>query len=162
MVGGSNPASRQTPSIRPRRAAFAMCLKFPRHQVLYTMHRRYGDMQSIPRLRGLGGKKQAEVKKICGYFEKNRHRMRYDEYLKHGYPIASGVIEGACRHVVKDRLERTGMSWVRQGAQSMLELRCLYLTAQWDAFMTFRVERETQRLYPYRETLQPLSWTVAA
>jgi len=110
----------------------------------------------------LGGKKQADVKKICGYFENNGHRMRYDEYLKHGYPIASGVIEGACRHVVKDRLERTGMSWVRQGAQSMLQLRCLYLTDQWDAFMKFRVERETQRLYPYRETIQPLSWMIAA
>jgi len=119
-------------------------------------------LRRMSTLHELVGKKQADVKKICGYFEKNRHRMRYDEYLKHGYPIASGVIEGACRHVVKDRLERTGMSWVRQGAQSMLELRCLYLTAQWDAFMTFRVERETQRLYPYRETLQPLSWTVAA
>ena len=110
----------------------------------------------------LGGKKQADVKKICGYFENNGHRMRYDEYLKHGYPIASGVIEGACRHVVKDRLERTGMSWVRQGAQSMLQLRCLYLTDQWDAFMKFRVKRETQRLYPYRETIQPLSWMIAA
>jgi hypothetical protein len=76
------------------------------------------------------------------------------------YPIASGVIEEACRHVVKDRLERTGMSWVRQGAQSMLQLRCL--TDQWDAFMKFRVERETQRLYPYRETIQPVSWMIAA
>ena len=37
--------------------------------------------------------------------------MRYDTYLARGYPIASGVIEGACRNVVKDRLERTGMNW---------------------------------------------------
>jgi hypothetical protein len=49
----------------------------------------------------LKGKKQADLKRICGYFEKNAHRMRYHEYLKQGYPIASGVIEGACRHVVK-------------------------------------------------------------
>jgi hypothetical protein len=110
----------------------------------------------------LKGKKQADLKRICGYFEKNAHRMRYHEYLKQGYPIASGVIEGACRHVVKDRLERTGMSWVRPGAQSMLELRCLHLTDQWDAFVEFRVERETQRLYPYRQTIQPLSWKIAA
>jgi hypothetical protein len=110
----------------------------------------------------LGGKKKADVKKICAYFEKNRHRMCYHQYLKHGYPIASGVIEGACRHVIKDRLERTGMSWVRQGAQAMLELRCLYLTDQWDAFTKFRIERETQRLYPYRETLKTLSWMIAA
>ncbi len=88
--------------------------------------------------------------------------MRYDQYLARGYPIASGVIEGACRNVVKDRLERTGMNWTIPGAQAMLELRCIHLTEQWDAFNEFRIARETQRLYPYRDTLKTLSWHVAA
>ena len=100
--------------------------------------------------------------KICGYFEKNRDRMRYDQYLACGYPIASGVIEGACRHVVKDRLERTGMNWTIPGAQAMLELRCIYLTEHWDTFVEFRVAKETKRLYPYRDTLKTLPWHVAA
>ncbi len=47
--------------------------------------------------------------------------MRDDEYLAAGYPIASGVIEGACRHVVKDRLERTGRHWTIPGAQANAE-----------------------------------------
>jgi len=47
--------------------------------------------------------------------------MRYDEYLRRGYPIASGVIEGACRHLVKDRMERSGMRWTLEGARSMLK-----------------------------------------
>jgi hypothetical protein len=51
------------------------------------------------------GKRKA-LARICGYFYKHRARMRYDEYLRHGYPIASGVIEGACRHLIKDRMER--------------------------------------------------------
>jgi hypothetical protein len=55
------------------------------------------------------------VDKACGYLEKNAHRMRYQEYLAAGYPVASGVIEGACRHVVVDRMEGTGMRWVMQG-----------------------------------------------
>jgi hypothetical protein len=111
---------------------------------------------------GLHGKKSTDLKTICGYFEKNRHRMRYDEYLAAGYPIASGVIEGACRHVVKDRLERTGMNWIREGAQAMLDLRCVYLTDQWDEFNVFRIETETKRLYPYRQTLEPVPWATAA
>ena len=111
---------------------------------------------------GLRGSKRTKLRKICGYLEKNRHRMRYDEYLACGYPIASGVIEGACRHVVKDRLERTGMNWTVPGAQAMLELRCIYLTEQWDAFVEFRIARETKRLYPYRDTLKALPWYVAA
>jgi hypothetical protein len=102
------------------------------------------------------------MEKICNYFDKNHERMRYDEYLRAGYPIASGVIEGACRHVVKDRLERTGMSWVREGARSMLELRCVYLTGEWDAYTAFRVQRETERLYPYRDTLPVIHWSTAA
>ncbi len=57
-----------------------------------------------------------EVEKVCGYFHNNRQRMQYDECLKAGYPIASGVIEGACRYVVKDRMERSGMRWQMRGA----------------------------------------------
>jgi hypothetical protein len=128
-----------------------------------------GDVKSVVcGLRRMGtthklrGSQRTKLQKICGYFEKNSHRMRYDEYLACGYPIASGVIEGACRNVVKDRLERTGMNWTIAGAQAMLELRCIHLTEQWDRFIEFRVARETQRLYPYRETLKTLSWQTAA
>ena len=51
-------------------------------------------------------KQRKDLKKVCQYFENNQHRMCYDQYLAAGYPIASGVIEGACRHFVKDRMER--------------------------------------------------------
>jgi hypothetical protein len=57
----------------------------------------------------LSKKRLKELERICEYFENNRHRMAYHEYLEAGYPIASGGIEGACRHVVKDRMERSGM-----------------------------------------------------
>ena len=140
--------------------------KFVRDRVLRILR---GEVDAVIRgLRrmsttsGFNAKRRSQIGKICGYFQKNRHRMRYDEYLACGYPIASGVIEGACRHVVKDRLERTGMNWVRQGAQAMLDLRCIYLTDQWDPLMDFRSEKETQRLYPYRDTLKPIPWSVAA
>jgi hypothetical protein len=87
--------------------------------------------------------------------------MRYNEYLAKGYPIASGVIEGACRHYVKDRMERAGMSWVQAGAQAMLELRSTALNGDWDEFMGFRREQETERLYPHRHTLEAVSWPMA-
>jgi hypothetical protein len=111
--------------------------------------------------RGLSEKKKAKLEVICNYFAKNAKRMRYHEYLRQGYPIASGVIEGACRHVVKDRLERTGMSWTRPGAQAMLNLRAIWTCDQWDEFEKYRIERETDRLYPYREALNILEWTLA-
>jgi hypothetical protein len=99
---------------------------------------------------------------ICNFLEKNLPRMRYDEYLARGYPIASGVIEGACRHVVKDRLERTGMSWTLPGAQAMLELRCVHVSETWEEFLTFHIHREIQREHPYRDALTALPYGIAA
>ena len=101
--------------------------------------------------RGLSGAKKKAINRICGYLSKNRSRMRYDEYLRAGYPIASGVIEGACRHLIKDRLERAGMHWTLEGAQAMLDLRSVHIGGQWQAYQNYRIECETERLYPHRQ-----------
>ena len=74
--------------------------------------------------------------------------MRYDEYLAAGYPIASGVIEGACRHVVVDRMERSGMRWILTGAQAMLALRCIHINGDWEHFMAFHIEQEQHAIHP--------------
>jgi hypothetical protein len=118
-------------------------------------------LRQMGRQRGLRGPKARELATLCNYLAKHRERMRYNEYLAQGYPIASGVIEGACRHYVKDRMERTGMSWVQVGAQAMLELRSTALNGDWDEFMGYRRERETERLYPQRHTLESVSWPMA-
>jgi len=96
----------------------------------------------------LKGKRRETLEGICGYFHNNAHRMAYDVYLEHGFPIASGVIEGACRCVVKDRMERSGMRWIMSGARSMLDMRCVYLSDLWEEFTAFRIQRESLRLYP--------------
>lgn len=119
------------------------------------------SLRSRATRRGLCAAQRRSLEVICKYFAKNRKRMRYDEYLRRGYPIASGVIEGACRHVVKDRLERTGMSWTPTGAQAMLHLRAIATCDQWETYAQYRVERETARLYPYREQLNTLEWCLA-
>jgi len=97
----------------------------------------------------LKGKHRDDLERICNYFANNSHRMAYDRYLAQGFPIASGVIEGACRCVVKDRMERSGMRWVLNGAQAMLGLRSIHLSGLWEEFTQFRIQRECQRLYPY-------------
>jgi hypothetical protein len=97
--------------------------------------------------RGLRGKARKTVQQVTGYLECNRERLKYDEDLAAGYPIGSGVVEGACRHLVKDRLERAGMRWRRQGAQAMLDLRATSLNGEWEAFWTYHVEEEDDRLY---------------
>ena len=86
------------------------------------------------------------------YFSNNRDRMRYDECLRQGYPIASGVIEGACRHVVGDRLDRTGTRWSVEGATAMLATRTTYLSDDWHDYHQFRIKREQTRLHPNIKT----------
>jgi hypothetical protein len=100
--------------------------------------------------RGLKGKRLEEIATVCGYFEKHADRMRYDEYLAAGYPIATGVIEGACRHLVKDRMERSGMRWRLAGAQPMLQVRAVYQSSYWDDFHHDRMTREQSTIHPHR------------
>ncbi len=119
-------------------------------------------LRRMATLSGLTGRKRKKLEKICAYFENNRHRMQYHEYLAAGYPIATGVIEGACRHLVKDRLERAGMQWVLEGAQAMLDLRSIHLGGQWDKFQAFRIQKENERLYPHAELANDEKWSIAA
>lgn len=106
-----------------------------------------GGLRRLCNTHRLKGEKQRRVAAAITYYENNREHMRYDEYLQAGYPIGSGVAEGACRHLVKDRMERTGMRWTVAGAQAMLHLRALYLNGRWDEFIDHHIQTEQTRLY---------------
>jgi len=94
-----------------------------------------------------GRQRTKGLKAAISYFENNRAYMKYDEYLAAGYPIGSGVAEGACRHVVGDRLEQTGMRWIPKGAQSMLHLRAVYLNGDWNDYHEHYIQTEQAALY---------------
>jgi len=99
-------------------------------------------------LPALSQSKQDTLKKVSRYLRNNRDFMDYQTYLHQGYPIGTGVIEGACRHLVKDRFERAGMRWSKQGAQVMLDLRATYLNGDWHDFQRFRRQQAHQQRYP--------------
>lgn len=92
--------------------------------------------------------KQVEVlTKTANYFKRNSPYMDYAAYLEKGWPIASGVIEGACRHLVKDRMELSGMRWQLDSAETLLNLRAVAENDDWDAYHAFRRQKRQQRLY---------------
>jgi hypothetical protein len=95
----------------------------------------------------------AALRKTIGYYWRNLAYMQYDVYLARGWPIGTGVVEGACGHVVKDRMEQAGMRWTKAGAQAMLDLRAVRLSGDWDAYWEFHRHKEHERLYG---TAQPL------
>ena len=90
---------------------------------------------------GLQGKVLRSMERVCSFLERNADKMKYDEYLAKGYPIATGFIEGACRHVIKDRMERSGMRWSVPGAQHMLYLRCIDAGGLWTTFNTVHQQK---------------------
>jgi len=90
------------------------------------------------------------LQRIANYFRRNQPYMDYATYLRRGWPIGTGVIEGACRHLVKDRMELSGMRWTVAGAEAMLALRSVNENGDWDDFHEFRRHQCHQRLYATR------------
>ena len=85
----------------------------------------------------------------CVRYLGNKHEcLRYDQALAAGWPIATGVIEGACRHLIADRLDIGGARWGLDGAEAVLTLRAVISNGDFEEYWRFHLEREHQRLYP--------------
>jgi len=106
-----------------------------------------GIRQSITK-RGLSGAKSKTLNTVADYLYRNRARMRYDEYLANGWPIASGPVEGACKNLIKDRMERSGMRCTEAMAEAIVQLRAIYLSGDFDVYWQFHIEQDQRRLYP--------------
>jgi hypothetical protein len=135
---------------------------FVRHSLTRILHGEIGNVIANWRRQatrqGLTGAKQKGLQALGAFLEKNKHRMRYDDYLRLGCPVATGVIEGACRHVIKDRMERAGMRWKVPGAQAMLNLRTIHTNGDWTAFQDFRIALENEWLYPNIKAIEAREW----
>jgi len=120
-----------------------------RLRMLLTGHagQMIGGLKQILTKKSLSKTQKYTLNKVVGYLERNKQHMRYDVCLERGYPIGSGVIEGACRNLINDRLELTGMRWTVQGAESVIRLRAVYINKDWKDFWRFRRKSEKGRLY---------------
>jgi hypothetical protein len=120
------------------------------------VNRVIGGIRQMASKRELSTTKWEKVEDCLTYFAARCDYMKYDEYLAAGYPIGSGVVEGACRHLVKDRMEQAGMRWRIAGAQAILSLRAVYVNNDWDAFHANRIQTEQRKLYPYKRRLHAI------
>jgi hypothetical protein len=98
--------------------------------------------------RRLTGTKAKTLLDTAAYYKRNRDRMRYDTYLANGWPIASGTVEGACKNLIRDRFERSGMRWTQETAEALLRLRALHLSGDLDSYWDDHITRDQQRLHP--------------
>ncbi len=104
-----------------------------------------GLKQSIAK-RKLTKRKIDSLNVVIRYFENHRDWMKYDEYLRLGYPIGTGVVESTCGHTVKNRMEGTGRRWSIEGAEATLLLRSIYTSNDWQAYWQSHMRRERMLL----------------
>jgi len=109
---------------------------------------------------GLSATDRKAVDACAKYLINNRHHLDYQTALRCGYPISTGVVEGACRYLVKDRMDRTGARWSLGGAEAVLRLRALCTNGDFAAYWDFHLIQERRRnhtnLYPQNVPPSPL------
>jgi hypothetical protein len=97
-----------------------------------------GVIQAIQKLSPSKEHEEEICEKAIGYFQKNKERMKYDEFRRQGLFVGSGVVEAGCRMVIGQRLKQSGMHWTIEGANSIIALRCCFLSNQWEDFWADR------------------------
>jgi hypothetical protein len=97
-----------------------------------------------------GLESRAAVDDCAAYLCKYRIHLRYAEAIRDGLPIATGVVEGACRYLVRDRMDKTGARWSLDGAEAVLRLRALRANGDFDAYWKHHVEAELERCHRSR------------
>ena len=105
------------------------------------------DIQRSAAARGLSRRQRKPVDKCIKYFTRNAYFMRYPVFLALGLPIATGIIEGACRYLIQDRLGITGARWGLAGAEAVLKLRAIHSSGDWDEYWRFHEQQEARRNY---------------
>jgi hypothetical protein len=105
------------------------------------------ELRELAQTPACKGRASEVLSSVANYYERNLAYMHYDRYLALGWPVATGVIEGACRHLVKDRCELSGMRWTREGAEALLRLRSVAENGDWEAFHEYRRDQRQCDLY---------------
>jgi hypothetical protein len=98
----------------------------------------------------LDAKQRKGADRGADYLLAKRRYLDYPTALANGWPIATGVIEGACRHLVKDRMDITGARWGLDGAEAVLKLRALISNGDFDEYWRYHQAQERQTLHESR------------
>jgi hypothetical protein len=104
-----------------------------------------GGMRRSATLQKLTAKARKPVDTCATYLLNKSPYLQYDQYLLQGFPIATGVIEGACRHLIKDRMDVTGAKWRLAGAEAVIRLRALRSSNDFDEYWNFHEACEYKR-----------------
>ncbi len=100
--------------------------------------------------------KRTKADEAARYLTNKAQYLDYPTALSRGWPIATGVIEGACRHLVKDRMDITGARWSAEGAEAVLQLRAVRANGDFDDYWHYHLGREQERVHASRYANQTI------
>lgn len=109
-----------------------------------------GALRRAATTAGLDKNARENADKCATYLTNKKAFLDYPNALRQGWPIATGIIEGACRHLVKDRMDLTGARWGLHGAEAILKLRALRSNGDFDAYWTWHLAQEQRRVHQSR------------
>jgi hypothetical protein len=107
------------------------------------------DLKRIKTKIDLSESKLKQVEKTITYFTNHQHKMDYKTFIEKGYPVSSALVEAACGHLVKERMEQSGMRWSSKGAQNIMDIRAVKLNEDMSDFMEFRIKKEQAQAFRY-------------
>jgi hypothetical protein len=123
-------------------------------QAVKLLHGKTGDVAAGIRRRatrsGYSATERKGADEAANYLTSKKPYLCYDHALAAGWPIATGIIEGACRYLVKDRMDLTGARWGLPGAEAILTLRALITNGDFEAYWTYHLKQEHQRVHRSR------------
>ena len=99
---------------------------------------------------GYSAAERAGADEAARYLDNKKDYLDYATALAKGWPIATGIIEGACRHIVKDRMDITGARWGLEGAEAILKLRAVIASGDFEDYWRFHLRREHERIHHAR------------
>ena len=137
------------------------CKRFVYKQLIKILEgkvgRVIGGIKQIKTKQKIKGTKAETLEKVIKYLTNHRSIMKYDQYLSKGYPVGTGVVESACKQVVKQRMEGSGMRWSIDGAENMLLMRSIKTSNDWNSFQKFYTDNQKSKLYENYQTLKKVA-----
>jgi hypothetical protein len=109
-----------------------------------------GNLRRAATRAGLEPAQRANADTCAKYLTNKRAYLDYPTALKHGWPIVTGIIEGACRHLVKDRMDLTGARWGLHGAEAVLKLRAIRCNGDFEIYWRYHLDQEQRRVHQFR------------
>ena len=103
------------------------------------------DLKLIVEKSSISQARKDKIQKAITYFTNHAHKMKYKTYLNKGYPISSALVESNCKHLVKDRMEQSGMRWSSDGAQAMMDVRAVKLNGDLPKLISF-IEQQQRKI----------------